>query len=201
MKLYYAPGACSLSPHIAAREAGIDIELEKVDFATRKTENEEDFNHVNPKGYVPALRLDNGEVLTECQVIVQYIADQVPDKQLIPKKGSLERYRTEEWLSFIASEIHKTFGPLFRKDLPDEERKLVMEKIAKRFTYVNEYLEGKQFLMGEAFTVADGYLFTILTWTKPAGIDLAAYPNIAGYMERIRVRPAVQTALKEEGLA
>ena len=201
MKLYYAPGACSLSPHIAAREAGIDIELEKVDFATRKTENGEDFNHVNPKGYVPALRLDNGEVLTECQVIVQYIADQVPDKQLIPKKGSLERYRTEEWLSFIASEIHKTFGPLFRKDLPDEERKLVMEKIAKRFTYVNEYLEGKQFLMGEAFTVADGYLFTILTWTKPAGINLAAYPNIAGYMERIRVRPAVQTALKEEGLA
>jgi glutathione S-transferase len=190
-----------LSPHIAACEAGIDIELEKVDLATRKTENGEDFDRVNPKGYVPALRLDTNEVLTEGPVIVQYIADQVPDKQLIPKKGTLERYHTEEWLSFISSEIHKTFGPLFRKDLPDEERKLAMEKIARRFTYVNEYLEGKEFLVGTSFTVADGYLFTILTWAAPMGIDLGAYTNITEYMGRIHGRPAVQTALKKEGLA
>lgn len=201
MKLYYVPGACSLSPHIAAREAGIEIELEKVDLAVRKTESGEDFNEVNPKGYVPTLRLDNGEVLTEGPVIVQYIADQVPDKQLVPEKGTMERYRTEEWLSFITSELHKTFGGLFRQDLPNGERTLVMEKIAKHFEYVDYHLEGKQFLMGESFTVADGYLFTILTWTKPVGVDLTAYPNIAEYMERVGARPAVQTALKEEGLA
>jgi len=200
MKLYYAPGACSLSPHIAAHEAGIEIELEKVDLATKKTEGGEDFNEVNPKGYVPTLRLDNGEVLTEGPVIVQYIADQVPDKKLIPEKGTMDRYHTEEWLSFITSELHKAFGALFQQDLPDGERKLIMEKIAKRFEYVDSSLEGRKFLMGESFTVADGYLFTILTWTKPAGIDLAAYPNITEYMERMGKRPAVQTALKEEGL-
>ncbi len=139
-------------------------------------------------------------MLTEGPVIVQYIADQVPNKQLIPQKGTLERYRTEEWLSFIASEIHKTFSPLFRKGLPDEERALVIEKIARRFEYVNEHLEGKQFLIGSSFTVADGYFFTMLTWTNPVGIEISQYPNIIEYMERIGARPAVQIALKEEAL-
>jgi glutathione S-transferase len=201
MKLYYVPGACSLCPHIAAVEAGIDIELEMVDLSTGKTSNGEDFRKVNPKGYVPALRLDNGEVLTEGPIIVQYLADQVPERNLIPAMGSMERYRAQEWLSFITSELHKTFGSLFRQDLPDGERKLIMEKIAKRFEYVNDMLDGKQFLMGDSFTVADAYLFTILTWTKPSGIDIAQYPQIVAYMERVGARPTVQTAFKEEGLA
>jgi glutathione S-transferase len=200
MKLYYAPGACSLSPHITAREAGVEIELEKVDLAARKTESGEDFNEINPKGYVPALRLDNGEILTEGPVIVQYIADQVPDKQLIPQKGTMERYRTEEWLLFITSELHKPLGSFFRKDLPDSERELVMKKIARRFEYIDFALKGKQFLMGDTFTVSDGYLFTMLTWTKLVGIELTDYPEIATYINRVGARPAVQTALKEEGL-
>lgn len=200
MKLYYAPGACSLSPHITAREAEVEIELEKVNLTTHKTESGEDFNEINPKGYVPALRLDNGEILTEGPVIVQYIADQVLDKQLIPKKGTMERYRTEEWLLFITSELHKPFGSLFRQDLPDSERDLVTKKIAKRFEYINSSLKGKQFLMGDLFTVSDGYLFTILTWAKPSGIELAQYPELGQYMDRVSARPAVQTALKEEGL-
>ena len=179
MKLYYSPGACSLSPHITAREAGVEIELEKVDLATRKTESGEDFNKINPKGYVPALRLDNGEILTEGPVIIQYIADQVPDKHLIPQKGTLERYRTEEWLLFITTELHKPFGSLFRQDLPDSEREITMKRIAKRFEYINTSLKGKQFLMGDLFTVSDGYLFTILTWAKPSKIEFTLYPEIA----------------------
>jgi len=200
MKLYYSPGACSLSPHITAREAGVEIELEKVDLVTRKTESGEDFNEINSKGYVPALRLDNGEILTEGPVIVQYIADQVPDKQLIPQKGTMERYRTEEWLLFITSELHKPFGSLFRQDLPDSERELTIKRLAKRFEYIDVALKGKQFLMGDAFTVSDGYLFTILTWAQPSGIDIAQYPELVQYMNRVGMRPAVQTALKEEGL-
>ena len=200
MKLYYAPGACSLSPHITACEAGIEIELEKVDLATHKTASGENFNEINPKGYVPALRLDNGEILTEGPVIVQYIADQAPDKHLIPQKGTMERYRTEEWLSFISSELHKPLGSFFRKNLPDSERELIMKRITKRLEYINNSLKGKQFLMGDLFTVCDGYLFTILTWAKPSGIEFTLYPEIAQYMNRVGARPAVQTALKEEGL-
>ena len=200
MKLYYAPGACSLSPHIIAREAGVEIELEKVDLTTHKTEGGENFNEINAKGYVPALRLDNGEILTEGAVIVQYIADQAPDKNLIPQVGTMERYRAEEWLLFISSELHKPLGSFFRRDLPDSERELIMKKITKRLNYINNSLKGKQFLMGDLFTVSDGYLFTILTWAKPSKIEFTLYPEIAQYMNRVGARPAVQTALKEEGL-
>ncbi len=200
MKLYYAPGACSLSPHIVVCEAGLAVDLEKVNLADHKTESGQDYMAVNPKGYVPALRLDDGSVLTEGPAIVQYLADQKPASGLAPANGTVDRYRVQEWLNFIGTELHKNFGPLFNKATPDEVKKTSMANIARRLSYLNEQLANKQYLMGANFTVADAYAFTIVNWTRFVGIDLKAYPNVAAYMQRVGARPKVQEALKQEGL-
>lgn len=200
MKLYYAPGACSLSPHIALREAGIPFQLEKVDFATKKVASGADFNSINPKGYVPALELDNGQLLTEGPAIVQYVADLKPDSGLAPQAGTWERVRLQEALSFITSEIHKSFGPLFRK-ANAEWQQAAKENIAKRFDYVSKNLGSNDYLFGKQFTVADGYLFVMLHWTKFVEFDLGKWPTLQNYAARVSARPKVQEALKAEGLA
>jgi glutathione S-transferase len=199
MKLYYSPGACSLSPHIVSREAGIPVELKKTSTKDKTIEGGGDYWKVNGKGYVPALELDNGQVLTEGPAIVQYLADQKPDSGLAPKAGSFERYKLQEWLNFITSEIHKQFSPLFRPTTPDEYKKIAKENLANRFTWLDKQLAGKDYLMGK-FSVADAYLFTVLGWTKPTQIDLAQWPNLAAYHARVAARPKVQEALKAEGL-
>jgi glutathione S-transferase len=200
MKLYYSPGACSLSPHIVVCEAGVAVDLEKVNLADHKTETGQDYMAINPKGYVPALRLDDGSVLTEGPAIVQYLADQKPATGLAPAAGTVDRYRLQEWLNFIGTELHKNFGPLFNKATPDEVKKTSVANIAKRLAYLNDQLAGREYLMGANFTVADAYAFTIVNWTRFVGIDLKAYPNLAAYMGRVGARPKVQEALKSEGL-
>jgi glutathione S-transferase len=199
MKLYYSPGACSLSPHIVACEAGIPVELEKVDLASHKTEKGQDFMAINPKGYVPALSLDDGSVLTEGPAIVQYLADQKPASGLAPAAGSIDRYRLQEWLTFIGTELHKSFGTLFNKASSDDAKQTAKANIGKRLAYLNEQLASKQFLLGK-FTVADAYAFTIVNWTNFVGIDLKPYANLSAYMARVSGRPGVQEALKSEGL-
>jgi len=200
MKLYYASGACSLSPHIVAREAGIAIDTVKVDLTTKKTEDGQDFLVLNPKGYVPALRLDNGQILTEGPAIVQYLADQKPASRLAPSAGTMERYRLQEWLSFLGTELHKSFSPLFNQASSDDAKRAAKENITKRFTYLDQKLAGSKYLMGETFTVADAYAFTIVNWANLVGIDLKPYPNLSAYLGRIGARPKVQEALKAEGL-
>lgn len=200
MKLYFMPGACSLAPHIALREAGLPVELVRVDGATKKTQTGDDYFAVNVKGSVPAVKLDNGQVLTEAAVIQQYIADQAPGKKLAPAAGTAERYKLQEWLNYVASEMHKGIGQLFNKAMPDDYREAVKKGLAsKQLPYLEKALAGRDYLMGD-FTVADGYLFTVLNWTKFHNIDLSAFPNIAAYMKRVATRPAVQEALKAEGL-
>jgi glutathione S-transferase len=200
MKLYYMPGACSLAPHIALREAGLPFDLEKVDGASKKTANGEDFMAINPKGAVPAIKLDDGQVLTEGAAIQQYIADKAPGKKLAPAAGTLERYRLQETLNYIASEVHKGIGQLFNKAMPDDFKETVKKGLAaKQFPFLEKALAGKDYLMGD-FTVADGYLFTVLNWTKMHNIDLSAFPNITAFMKRVAARPAVQEAMKAEGL-
>jgi glutathione S-transferase len=200
MKLYYSPGACSLSPHIVSREAGIPVELKKTSTKDKTIDGGGDYWKVNGKGYVPALELDNGQVLTEGPAIVQYLADQKPDTGLAPKAGSIERYRVQEWLNFITSEIHKQFSPLFRPTTPDEYKKIAKENLANRFGWLDKQLAGKDYLMGKQFTVADAYLFTVLRWTTPTKIDLSQWPNLGAYLARVAARPKVQEALKAEGL-
>lgn len=200
MKLYYAPGACSLSPHIVATEAGVPVELEKVDLAKHKTESGEDFYAVNPKGYVPTLRLDDGSVLTEGPAIVQYLADQKPSSGLAPANGTVDRYRLQEWLNFIGTELHKNFGPLFNPATPDAVKEMSKANITKRLAYLNDQLANRQYLMGSNFTVADAYAFTIVNWTNFVKIDLKPYPNLVAYMGRVGTRPKVQETLKAEGL-
>lgn len=200
MKLYYSPGACSLSPHIVSCELGFDLQMIKVDLATHTIEDGRDYHSVNPKGYVPALELDNGEILTEGVAIIQYLADQKPEKNLVPKWGTFERYRLQEWLTFISSELHKNFSPLWNKNLAEEVRKSTIEKLNKRFEYLEEKLSGQQFLMGGAFSVADAYCFTILRWSNVLNVDISAYANVMAYVERIAARPAVQEAMRAEGL-
>ena len=200
MKLYYSPGACSLSPHIVASEAGIPVELEKVDLASHKTESGQDFTTINPKGYVPALRLDDGSVLTEGPAIVQYLADQKPATGLAPAAGTIERYRLQEWLTFIGTELHKSFGTLFNKASSDDAKQMSKANIGKRLSYLNDQLANRQFLLGGNFTVADAYAFTIVNWTNFVGIDLKPYPSVAAYMARVGARPKVQETLKSEGL-
>jgi glutathione S-transferase len=200
MKLYYSPGSCSLSPHIALREAGLSVELQKVDLGTKALSNGGAFTTINTKGYVPALELPNGELLTEGPAIVQYIADQNADSKLAPKAGTLERYRLVEWLNFITSELHKSFSPLFNKAASDDWKAAATANIGKRFDYVSDKLKGKQYLMGDTFTVADGYLFTVLGWTKYVGFDLSKWPTLVEYAARVAARPKVQEALKAEGL-
>lgn len=200
MKLYYSPGACSLSPHIVLREAGLPFDLEKVDLKTKLTEAGTDFRSVNPKGYVPALALDDDAVLTEGPAIVQYLADLVPDKKLAPAAGTLERYRLIEWLNFIATELHKSFSPLFNPKTPDDWKALVHSLLAQRIEFVAQHLNNHAYLMGDAFSVADAYLFTVLSWGKWVGIDIARWPAVKTYTDRIADRPAVHAALLAEKL-
>lgn len=200
MKLYFSPGACSLSPHIVMREAGLDVELIRVDMATKKTADGEDFTAINPHGFVPALRLDDGHVLTEGPVIIQYLADRVPDHKLAPAAGTFERLRLQETLAFISTELHKGFSPLFNKECPDAWKQVVKATLARRFTGLDATLTDQPFLLGQQFTVADAYLFTILNWTKFVGIDLAPYTHLVAFQARVAARPAVQAALEAEGL-
>jgi glutathione S-transferase len=201
MKLYYSPGACSLSPHIALREAGIAFEAEMVDLGSKKTESGADYKAINPKGYVPALRLDDGQLLTEGPAIVQYIADQNPGSKLAPASGTPARYRLQEWLNYITAELHKSVGSLFNAKMPKEWQDQVKEGIAGRFDFLSKQLGGKSYLTGDTFTVADGYLYTVLSWTGHLGIDLGKWPVLKAYVDRVAQRPAVQAALKAEGLA
>jgi glutathione S-transferase len=200
MKLYYSPGACSMAPHIALREAGYSFDLEKVDIPNKKTASGEDYWKVNPKGYVPALKLDDGNVLTEAQVILQYLADQKPESGLAPKTATLERYRLMEMLNFISSELHKQIGALFNPKMTPEMKEVQLGYIERRLGALDRMLEGRQFAHGERFSVADAYLYTILNWTNLHKIDLAKWPNAKAYFDRTRERPKVQETLKAEGL-
>ncbi|OJH40058.1 glutathione transferase GstA [Cystobacter ferrugineus] len=200
MKLYYTPGACSLSPHIVLLEAGQTFDIEKVDLRTKKTESGKDYFSVNSNGYVPALQLDDGSVLTEGPAIVQYIADKAPQAKLAPANGTLERYKLQEALNFIGTELHKSLGSLFNPAFPEEARTIAKGNIDKRLTAVNERLSKQSFFLGEQFTVADAYLFTVLSWTGNLGIDVSKFPAIQAYQARVAARPQVQAALKAEGL-
>ena len=200
MKLYYSPGACSLSPHIILVESGLSFDLEKVDLAAKKTGLGADYWKVNPKGYVPALELDDGQVLTEGPAIVQYLADLVPHKKLAPMAGTLERYRLQEWLNFISTELHKGFSPLFNPKASDDWKSAVKELLGRRIAIVAKQLEGKSYVMGESFTVVDAYLFTILRWARHVKLDLSPWPVLSGYQDRVAARPAVHAALVAERL-
>lgn len=201
MKLFYKPGACSLAPHIVANEAGLDFDLVKVDLASRKTEQEQDFLATNPNGYVPALALADGEVLTEASLLVQYLADQKPESGLMPKAGDPARYRVQQWLAFIATELHKTFGPFFKPDTPDATKAANRALLTRRIGFVDEKLEGRSYLMGDSFTAADAYLWTILGWAPHVGFDLSPFTNVSRFLETVAARPAVQKSLRAEGLA
>jgi glutathione S-transferase len=198
MKLYYSPGACSLSPHIALKEAGIPHELVKVDLKTKTLANGERFDRVNPKGQVPALVLDSGEVITEGPVIVQMIADKAPATHLAPANGTPERYRLQEWLNFVGSEVHKSFGPLFNPTLSDETKTFFRNRINGKLAYIDSKLAGHDYLMGPQFTVADGYLYTMLRWADAMKIDLTAMKNLTAYKDRVAARPRVQAAVAAE---
>ena len=200
MKLYYSPGACSLSPHIALLEAGLPYDLVKVDLRAKKLENGDDFLKVNPKGQVPALALDSGELVTEGPVIVQMIADKAAGKNLAPARDHADRYKLLEWLNFITAELHKNFGPIFSPVLADDAKAFFKDRVMGKFKYVDGELAGKDYLMGKQFTVADGYMFTMLSWAERMKWDLAAMPNLMAYKARVGARPKVQEALTREGL-
>ena len=200
MKLYYSPGACSLSPHIALLEAGLPYELVKVDLRAKKLENGDDYLKVNPKGQVPALSLDSGELVTEGPVIVQMIADQATAKGLAPARDSAERYKLLEWLNFITSELHKNFSPLFQPAFSDEVKGFFKDRLMGKLKYIDGQLAGHDYLIGDAFTVADGYLFTMLAWAERMQFDLSGLPNLVAYKARVAARPKVQEALTKEGL-
>lgn len=200
MQLYYSPGACSLASHIALQELGLPYEAVKVNLRDRKTAAGDDFAAINPKGYVPALKLDNGEVLTEGPALLAYIAELKPDKNLLPKAGTMANYRAREWLTFINGELHKAFSPLFRPNTPEETKQTQIDAIKRRLSYVNDSLAGKKFLLGDQFTVADAYLFTVLSWHAKAHVDLATYPNVKALYDRVRAMPSVQHVLHDEGL-
>jgi glutathione S-transferase len=200
MKLYYSPGACSLSPHIALRESGLPFELVLASTKTHQLADGTDYYTINPKGSVPLLELDNGERLSEGPAIVQHIADQVPAKGLAPAAGTMARYRLMEWLNFITSELHKGFSPLFNPAMPEEGKALARAQLSKRLAWVDEQLAGKDYLLGATFTVADPYLFTVAGWGKYVGVDISGLANLNAYLARVAARPAVQEALKAEGL-
>ncbi|MBS0440393.1 MAG: glutathione transferase GstA [Proteobacteria bacterium] len=200
MKLYYSPGACSLSPHIVLREAGLAFEPVLASTKTHKLQDGTDYYGINPKGYVPLLELDNGERLTEGPAIVQYIADQAPAKKLAPAAGTMARYRLQEWLNFITSELHKSFSPLFNPAMPEEGKALYRTRLGERFKWVDGQLAGKNYLMGQDFSVADAYLFVVAGWGKHVGVDISGLANLGAFMARVGARPAVQEALKAEGL-
>jgi glutathione S-transferase len=199
MKLYYSPGACSLSVHITLCESGLAFSTEKVDLKRKTTESGADYNAINAKGYVPALQLDNGELLTEVQAIVQYLADRAPASGIAPPPGSFERVRLQEWLSFIGSELHKTFSPLWRP-APEETRAAAIARLDHWFDWLAPQLAQRPYLMGEHFTVADAYLFTVLNWTHFLSLSLARWPALQDYLQRLAARPAVAAAMRSEGL-
>jgi glutathione S-transferase len=199
MKLYYSPGACSLSVRITLLESGLPFEAVLASTKTHQLEDGTDYYTINPKGYVPLLELDNGERLTEVAAIQQYVADQVPAKRLAPANGTMPRYRLQEWLTFIGTELHKAYGPLFNPNTPDDLKSAAKSRINGRLAYVNDQLAGKSYLLGD-YSVADNYLFVVLNWSGRVGLDLSAFPNITAYMARMSARPTVQAALKAEGL-
>ena len=200
MKLYYSPGACSLSPHIVLHESGLPFTGVLASTKTKKLQDGTDFHTINELGYVPVLELDNGERLREGPAIVQYLADQVPGKNLAPANGTMERYRLQEWLNFITSELHKGYSPLFRPTTPDEYKTIARDNLIKKYEFVDASLAGKQYLMGDSFSVPDAYLFTVTIWAKHVGLDLSKFANVGAFMERMAARPAVQAALEAEGL-
>jgi glutathione S-transferase len=200
MQLYFSPGACSLASHITAREAGLPVDLKRADTKTKKLEDGSDYYAINSKGAVPALKLDNGQVLTEGVAIMQYLADQKPESGLAPKNGSLERYRVQEWLNYITSEVHKGFSPLWNPTVDPAVKEYASANLFKKFDWLEAQLKGKKFLTGDTFTVADAYLFTVVNWTNFLGIDLAKWPTLAQFQARVAARPKVQEAMEAEGL-
>ena len=199
MQLYFSPGACSLASHITAREAGLPIELKRADTKTKKLEDGSDYFAINSKGAVPALKLDSGEVLTEGVAIMQYLADQKPESNLAPKNGTLERYRVQEWLNYVTSEVHKGFSPLWASN-DQAVKDYALTNLKKRFDWLEKQLAGKKYLTGDTFTVADAYLFTVVNWATPLGIDLAPWPTLKEFQARVAARPKVQEAMIAEGL-
>ena len=200
MKLYYSPGACSLSPHIALHEAGLAYEPVLASTKSHKLQDGTDYYGINPLGYVPMLELDDGTRLREGPAIVQYIADLAPTKNLAPAAGTRQRYRLQEWLTFIGTEIHKGYSPLFNPNMPEEAKTIFKDKLKSRYEWLDGQLADKQYLMGEQFSVADGYLFAVTNWTKPTGVDISGFSNVQAWHARVAARPAVQEALKAEGL-
>jgi glutathione S-transferase len=200
MKLYFSPAACSLAPHIALAEAGLAYSLDKVDLKTKKTAGDSDYTRINPKGYVPALQFDDGSMLTEVAAILQWVADEAPDKHLAPAAGTMERYRLLEWLNFIAMELHRPLGALFRPELPEATRAMFIDLLTGRLDYTQQQLGSRPYLLGEHFTVADAYLFTVLNWSRWVKFDLAPWAGLADLVARIGARPRVQAALRAEGL-
>ncbi len=200
MKLYYSPGACSLSPHIVLREAGLAFDLVLASTKTKKLADGSDYLTINPKGQVPLLELDNGDRLSEGPAIVQYIADQAPASNLMPAAGTMDRYRVVEWLNFITSELHKGFSPLFSPDTPEDYKTIARTRLSARLAYVNERLEGRAYLMGDQFSVADAYLFVVSGWGQYVGVDISGLAHLVAFRARVAARPAVQEALRAEGL-
>lgn len=200
MKLYYSPGACSLSPHIALHEAGLAFEPVLASTKTHKLQDGTDYYGINPLGYVPMLELDDGTRLREGPAIVQYIADLAPTKNLAPAAGTLQRYRLQEWLTFIGTEMHKGYSPLFNPNMPEEAKAIFKGKLKSRYEWLDGQLADKPYLMGNQFSVADGYLFTVTNWAKPTGVDIAGFANLQAWHARVAARPAVQDAMKAEGL-
>jgi glutathione S-transferase len=200
MQLYYSPGACSLATHITLREAGLPFTLTRADVKTKKLEDGSDFLAINSKGAVPALRLDNGQVLTEGVAVMQYLADQRPEANLAPRNGTIERYRLQEWLNYITSEVHKSFSPLWNPSAAPQVHEYTRANLEKKFDWLNEQLAGRQFLLGDIFSIADAYLFTVVNWTNFLGIDLGKWPAIKEYLARVAARPKVQEAMAAEGL-
>jgi glutathione S-transferase len=198
MKLYFSPFACSMSPHIVAAELGIDLALEKVDLASKKTAGGADFTAINPKGYIPALQLDNGELLTEGPAIVQFLADKKPEAKLVPPAGTIERVRVQEMLGYINSELHKTFTPLFNPKTLPEVRAEREEYLRKRLGFIDKQLAGKSYLFGDQFTVADAYLFTVTNWTNFVKLDISQFANLTAFQARVAARPAVQKVMADE---
>jgi glutathione S-transferase len=201
MQLYYSPGACSLASHIALQESGLPYQAVRVDLGDKKTSDGGDYNAITRKGYVPALKLPSGEVLTEGTALLAYIGELQPTRQLIAAPGTIENYRVREWLAYIGTELHKTVSPLYSPKTPDVARPAILESFRDRLRFVDEALAQRQFLLGDRFTVADAYLFTVLSWIEDLGIALSDYPNLQAFYKRVQSRPAVQTVLRTEGAA
>ena len=200
MKLYYSPGACSLSPHIVLKELGLPFEAVLASTKTHKLVDGTDYYTINPKGYVPLLELDDGQRLSEGPAIVQYLADKAPTKGLVAPAGSIERYRQIEWLNFVSTEVHKQYTPLFNPAMPEEAKALFRERLRGRYQYINQQLEGKSYVLGDALTVVDPYLFTVTNWAGRVNVDLSGLAHLQAFMVRMAARPAVQEAMKAEGL-